>query len=88
MQFHTLTEQQKLNGSLKISTNKPVLQNSGSDWERPYWELPELNRKPRVRPLGRVPNLLFQMKSRVVLPAPRQVLARDFLKPLTMSKVQ
>lgn len=90
MQFYTLSEQQKCNGSLKISINKPVLllPNSGSDWERPYWELSELKRKLRVRPLGRVSNLLFQIKSHMVLPAPRWVLSRDFLKPLMMSNVQ
>lgn len=89
MQFYTLSEQQKHNGSLNISINKPVLLflNSGSDWEWLYWELPELNRKLRVRPLGRVSDLLFQMKSHVVLPAPRQILSRDFLKPPTMSNM-
>lgn len=50
--------------------------------------MPELNRKLRVKLLGRVSNLLFQMKSGEPLPAPRQVLSRDFLKPLTTSNVQ
>lgn len=35
----------------------------GPGWERRYWELSELNGNLWVRPLGRVSNLLFQVKS-------------------------